>query len=86
MSEDVESPIPGNVLVEALGRTDHLTVEQAAMIDEIPASLEAEGVDTKAQCFREPGGMGVRPRYHRTVRRWRRCRGRGVGGGSKAAV
>lgn len=48
----------GAVRVEVLGRTDYLTPEQAAMIDELPGYLRAEGIGTEALYFREPGGMG----------------------------
>ncbi|MFT4044895.1 MAG: hypothetical protein QM673_17170 [Gordonia sp. (in: high G+C Gram-positive bacteria)] len=46
------------VRVEVLGRSDYLTPGQAAMLEELPAYLRAEGVGTEAVYFREPGGMG----------------------------
>ena len=48
----------GAVRVEVLGRTDYLTPDRAAMIDELPAYLQAEGIATDDVYFREPGGMG----------------------------
>ena len=48
----------GTVRVEVLGRSDYLTAEQAAMLEELPAYLHAQGVGTEAVYFREPGGMG----------------------------
>ncbi|WP_431817850.1 hypothetical protein [Gordonia jacobaea] len=58
MTTDPQTNDLGTVRVEVLGRSDYLTPGQAAILEELPAYLHAEGVGTEAVYFREPGGMG----------------------------
>lgn len=48
----------GSVRIEVLGRADLMTPDELASVREISEFLGAEGIETEALYFREPGGMG----------------------------